>query len=75
VPILQLALSGDGIGGPSGAAARLKIKPPTLQYRMKRVGLAGSINLALAKYPARLIRHKRWRSIAAHRNFPNYRHP
>ena len=40
--ILRVLQETDGvIGGPSGAAARLGMKRTTLQYRMKRHGIAG----------------------------------
>ena len=40
--ILRVLQETDGvIGGPSGAAARLGMKRTTLQYRMKRLGIAG----------------------------------
>jgi formate hydrogenlyase transcriptional activator len=40
--ILRVLHETDGvIGGPSGAAARLGMKRTTLQYRMKRLGIAG----------------------------------
>jgi formate hydrogenlyase transcriptional activator len=40
--ILRVLHETDGvIGGPAGAAARLGMKRTTLQYRMKRLGIAG----------------------------------